>query len=224
MTKNTILVNNIINIDNQSILLENQIIKNINAVGKCELNLLNCNIMKLKIKVKENSCLILNWFNIINTQNTTVDIKCEAKSSLIFNHSYLNQEKYHLKIESKFLSQESSISINVNGINDQGISEVIVEGYVNKDRINNVLNENISFINLAGGKVISHPNMYVNTSLVMANHNVAIKNIDQNELLYLMSKGINEIKAEKLICNGFLIKLIPNRNLKTKIKEIINRR
>lgn len=224
MSKNNIIVNNIINIENKSILLENELFDTINATGICEINLLNCNIMKLNIKVNNDSNLTINWFNIITNNNVVVNIECANKSSLTINHSYLNKDNYNLNIISKFLNEESNISVNIHGINNKGTSKIIVDGYIDSDKINNVLNENIRFININGGKVVSNPNIYVGTSKVIANHNNTIKNIDSNELLYLMSKGLDEKQSSKLICNGFLVKIIKNKDLKTRIKEIINRR
>ena len=66
--------------------------------------------------------------------------------------------------------------------------------------------------------------MYIKTSQIIANHENAIGNINKDEVIYLMSKGINKENAEKLIIQGYLLSVIDNEELKTKIREYLNSR
>ena len=66
--------------------------------------------------------------------------------------------------------------------------------------------------------------MYIKTSQIIANHENAIGNINKDEVFYLMSKGINKENAEKLIIQGYLLSVIDNEELKTKIREYLNSR
>ena len=47
---------------------------------------------------------------------------------------------------------------------------------------------------------------------------------NKDEVFYLMSKGINKENAEKLIIQGYLLSVIDNEELKTKIREYLNSR
>ena len=131
-------------------------------------------------------------------------------------------DKYNLDIKTDFLGKESSITVNLSGLNDGAKTIVDVKGYVKKNKNNNVLDENMRFININNGTVMSNPNMYIDTSLVIANHNTAIGGVSSNELFYLMSKGLSKEESVKLICNGFLINKILSDELRIKAKEVLN--
>ena len=64
------------------------------------------------------------------------------------------------------------------------------------------------------------PNLIVNTNDVEANHGVSIGSIDEKELFYLMSKGIDRHNAVKIIEEGFLEAIMPE-DVKEKIKNIL---
>lgn len=220
-TMNKIQVDNII-LNNENIFIENQNVTKITAEGKCEINLFNCNIINLDILVLENSCVCINYFNKIKNLESLINIKASNKSSITFNHSYINYEKYDLKIDTDFLNEEANVFVNIHGINDKGKSNIDVNGFVKTNKYNNVLNENIHIYNINNGTCASNPNMYINTSKVIANHNTTIGTIRKDELFYLMSKGLNYENSVKLIIQGFLINVIKTNELVTKIKEILN--
>ena len=218
---------NKINIDNimytdEIILLENKSIRKIKVSGKCQIDIINSKVNELIIEADDNSSLLINYFNIINKQDSKIDIKVKNKSSVIFNHSFKVLDKYNLDIKTDFLGKESGITVNLSGLNDGAKTIVDVKGYVKKNKNNNVLDENMRFININNGTVMSNPNMYIDTSLVIANHNTAIGGVSSNELFYLMSKGLSKEESVKLICNGFLINKILSDELRIKVKEVLN--
>ncbi len=217
---NNILLDNII-LNNDNLDIDNKIISKITANGISNINLFNCNIINLDIEVKDNSALIINSFLNVHKLKTNINIKTNNKSRIVFNHSFHNSDDYKLNIITDFLDNESSITVNIKGLNDGGKCEIDVSGYVKENKIDNVLDENLSIININNGISISNPNMYIDTSKVIANHNTTIGGIREEELFYLMSKGLNKENASKLICNGFLISIIDSDTLKEKIKDIL---
>lgn len=221
--QNKILLDNVI-ISQDKILLENKDIGNITAYGNVILNLLNCNLTNLSLKVMDNSNLTINYYKAIGEENSNINIEVLNKASFTFNHSYLNYKEYNLNIRSDFKENMSSINLNIHGINDSGKSNIKIDGNVNKNKNDNVLLENIRLININGGTSSAIPNMLIDTSKVIANHNVTISNIRLEELLYLMSKGITKEQSTRLICNGHLVSIISDNELKTKIKDQINGR
>ena len=64
------------------------------------------------------------------------------------------------------------------------------------------------------------PNLVVNTNEVEANHGVSIGGIDEDEMFYLMSKGISKATAKKLIEEGFILSIMPD-DIKERIKNIL---
>ena len=82
---------NKINIDNimytdEIILLENKSIRKIKVSGKCQIDIINSKVNELIIEADDNSSLLINYFNLINKQDSKIDIKVKNKSSVIFNH------------------------------------------------------------------------------------------------------------------------------------------
>ena len=216
--KHNIEVDNVI-MNNNKVTLHNQTFKKIEATGVCELNLFNCNIIDLNIEISDNSSLLINYFNLINKLDTKINVNANNKSVFILNHSFVNNEKYNLEVNTFFKSEEASITVNINGINDKGTLTSSVNGYVDNEKFNNTLEENMRVINLNNGKVTSNPNMYISTSKVIANHNTTIGSVREDELLYLMSKGINKENAIKLICKGFLTRIISDEEMCKQIKK-----
>ena len=216
---NNILVDNII-LNNEEVYLEDKSINKIISNGKCTLNLFNCNIVKLDIIVNDNSSLIINYFNLIDESNNIININTNNNSNIIFNYSFKVINKYNLDIITNFLNNNSNITINIKGLNDSAKVKVNIDGYVKRHSIDNILNENMKLININDGISISNPNMYIDTSKVIANHNTTIGNIREDELFYFMSKGIDRINSIKLITKGFLISNF-NNELSNKIKDIL---
>ena len=215
---NKINVDNII-LDNNNLFLENENITSITSLGNSKLNLFNCNIINLNITVKENSHLVINYYSVVYDNKSIINIFIENNASIILNHSFVNYNKYDLEVLTNFNGNDGKININIHGINDKGKTNIDVNGYVNNNNDNNILDESIRLININGGSAVSNPNMYISTSKVIANHNTTIGGVRSDELFYLMSKGLNRSDSIKLICDGFLIKNISDEGLITKIKE-----
>lgn len=194
-----------------------------NNINK-EVCLFNEKYENINIIIKDNASLIIDYFNDIEKLKTKINIEIGNKSSLILNHSYLNKNSYELNIDVNYKSELSSVVINIKGINDNGLSSINAIGKVESNNINNVLDEKIKIININNGKSICKPIMLINTSKVIANHENAIGSINEEELFYLMSKGLTKENAEKLLCKGYLLSNMHNEELKDKIKDYLNGR
>ena len=194
-----------------------------NNINK-EICLFNEKYENINIIIKDNASLFIDYFNDIEKLKTKINIEIGNKSSIIFNHSYLNKNSYELNIDVNYKSELSSAVINIKGINDNGLSSINAIGKVESNNINNVLDEKIKIININNGKSICKPIMLINTSKVIANHENAIGSINEEELFYLMSKGLTKENAIKLFCKGYLLSNMHNEELKDKINEYLNGR
>ena len=219
---NKLLIDNIIYKDN--IININNNVHNISVFGNFKVNIFNEDIDNLDVLINDNSSLEINYFNIIKKDQTRINIKTLNNAKFKFNYSFINEKTYNLLINTDFLEDSSIIDVNVFEINDGATSNIILNGYVKNNKINNELNENIKILNINGGKVTSMPNMFINNYLVKANHSNTISNINKQELFYLMSKGLNKENATKLIRNGFILKNLNDKELKIKVIEFLNRR
>ena len=128
---NKIKVGSII-LDNENIFLEKESISKIETYGKCEINLFNCNIDNLSVFACDNSEVTINYFNLIKKENSKININTYHSSKVIFNHNFKSNQEYNLEIITDFRCDNSSIIVNINGLNDGGKCTIDVNGYVKK--------------------------------------------------------------------------------------------
>ncbi len=193
-----------------------------NDVSK-EINMFNNDIECMSIVVKDRAKLVLNYFKDVMDNNIRMDIEVGNGSSFVLNHSYVNKNDYELDVNVMYNGEGSSVLINIYGINDSGKSVLNVDGSLCSNNINNVLDEKIKVININDGKVVCKPNMYIKISKIIANHQNTISNVSEDELFYLMSKGISRENSERLVINGFITSIISNNELREEVKSYLDR-
>ena len=162
------------------------------------------NINELNITLKDGVKFEINHYSEVDSNNLKINVKQDSNSDFIYNHSFINKNEYNININIALSSNNSKNTINIHGISDGGISNIIVNGKVSKYSHDNELLENIKLININDGKSYIYPNMFIDTKNVIANHAASISTINEDYLFYLKSKGIEEKDAKKLIINGFL--------------------
>ncbi|MDE6141415.1 MAG: SufD family Fe-S cluster assembly protein, partial [Bacilli bacterium] len=110
---------------------------------------------------------------------------------------------------------------NINNINISGVSNgfvsMNVDGHVKEHIKDNELNENIRILTISGRAFVS-PMLHVSSLNVLANHNTAISNVNEDYLFYLMSKGIDKNAATKLVEDSYLYGLFKNEEFINLIK------
>lgn len=161
-------------------------------------------ISELNIYLGNNVKFIINHINNIKNNDLNINIKQEDNSEFIYNHNFINKKTYNLYINVLMNQNNSKNNINIKGITDSGNTKIVIDGKVEKDTIDNELDEKIKILNINKGKTIVEPNMYIDTKNVIANHSASISEFDENYLFYLNSKGISSEVAKKLIIDGFL--------------------
>lgn len=216
---NKLLMNNNINTCENIIITKKS--NDLIIAGSKNITIFNEPLDSLIINVQENAKVIINDFRIINKANTIINFKVAQNASLIYHHAFINHQNYTLKIDASYLGTNSEIILKIHGINDGGKTNLQIDGLINKTNFDNVLEQNVKMINISGGMATAIPNMLINNAKIIANHNVTIGKVSEDELAYLMSKGISHDPAQKLILTGFITKVITDQNLKIKIKELI---
>lgn len=190
--------------------------------GNAVLNAINLhNNLNLNIKIEDGAAMVLNMFDYAVSLDVHIDIEANDNSSFQINSSFICENKYSLDIETKLYGSAICGEVNVRGINEkEGTVKVVMNGTVAGETKGNVLNEYAKVLNKSELSNVLIPNLIVNTNEVEANHGVSIGKIDDNELFYLMSKGINKYHAVKIIEEGFILSIMPD-DIKEKIKNIL---
>ena len=190
--------------------------------GSCTLNAINLhNNLSLDVSISKKSSLILNIFDYAVSDEIKIDVTLDDGANLILNNAFISEENYGLTIDTKLYGSNIDVYVNVRGINEENASSrVIMNGSIAGETRGSCMSEYAKIINKSENSAVLIPNLVVDTNEVEANHGVSIGSIDQNEIFYLLSKGIGYDDATKMIENGFLLAIM-NDEVKEKIKNIL---
>ncbi len=143
----------------------------------------NCNIVKELdiIELNGESASIVYKFHTISTDTQKYDVLV-----------YHNSSRTRSQIMNKGVNiKNGSLAFNVTGVVYNGIVDCEV------DQNNRIItmNENLCNIN---------PNLLIEENDVIANHAALIGKFDEEQIFYLMSRGIPKEEAIRLLTRGFL--------------------
>ncbi len=188
-------------LENNDVEINNQIILNDRA------NLLIFKFYYSK-KIKEKVEVNLNGF--------------ASKINCCFSNIVSNNEKYHMIINhnnNKTISNISNKSITL----DDAKIDFTIDSHVYHNCSECVLNQSTKIIVLDKNNAIIRPNMYIDKYDVEAKHSSVIGKFNEEDLFYLMTRGIPRQDATKLLIKGFILShLIVDMDKRAKILNIIN--
>ena len=174
----------------------------------CRLYILNHpESLTLNIVLNDNSSLEIYDFNLYN-KDVKIEVIQNNNSQFNYLHTFKIDGEYHFQYKALMQGNNNINNISIRGVS-LGSASLDIDGDVSKDTIGNELNEDIKILTTKGKAFIA-PMMHINTLDVLANHNTAISNIREEELFYLMSKGIDRVMATNLIEDGYLYGLFKN--------------
>ena len=104
------------------------------------------------LKHNKNNIDLDSIYNI-EDDNNEINIYIGTNSSLVLNHSYMNNTNYNLKININYAGEKSNVLVNVRGVNNSGTSKVDIDGTLLKNNNNNILAEKIKIINITNNGV-----------------------------------------------------------------------
>lgn len=177
--------------------------------------------LDLIINIEPQSSLIYNRFLIHNIMNNKITINQDNKSDVVFNYSFIANDKCHLTIDSNLCGNDNETEVNIKAVTEKDGNATIIGTADTKPKIeNNNLVESIKVLMLNEEASICIPNLLVSSNEITVNHACTISSLDKDSLFYLESKGLSRKDATKLIKNGYLI---GNLSINNEIKQdIIN--
>ena len=177
---------------------------------------------KVQYQYTLNSDAFLYLYRFNNSQNMRevdiMNLKGE-NASLEFNLRTLstNKEKYDIYI---YHDQKKTRSVlNSIGIALKGSIIFNVTGVVEKGNSGSFLEQNNQIVTLTSEKCQINPNLLIVEYEVDASHNATIGKFNSEEIFYLMSRGIKEEDAIKLLGKGLILSSLKDE---TKKDTIIN--
>lgn len=187
--------------DGDKIIL-NEPISTIEVKGSAKIYINNISFdLDLEIKLTDDARLEV-YDCTKNKLNKNIEVIQGNNTYFQYYHTFAIGEEYKLKYRAYVNGNNNVNNVNILGISN-GQVFLDVDEIVSDKTKNNILNEDIRILTIEGVAYVA-PQLHVNSLDVEANHNTAISNIREDELFYLMSRGIDLINARKLIKDGYL--------------------
>lgn len=191
---------------------------NIKIDGKVLLHEYETSQDAYQIEIEKNSHL--SWYQVCEVEkNMTIHISLDHQSILDYHVLFINHGEHTVTITIDLMGSDVKANIHLRAINLNSASklDVICNGKVYENTMNNELLEDLKGLILNHDTIKISPNMFVDTNEVMANHFVTIGSFDEADLFYLKSKGISLEQAKRMLLNAFVM-----NGLSDVLKEKLN--
>ena len=163
-------------------------------------------------KVIDANNVLENTLINLNGENARIDFNLKTISKM--------NEKYNFLVYHNAKKTISNI-IN-NGVNiKDGTLEFNVSTFIPNGIKKCDASQSGRIINETKNNCIIKPNLFIDENDVIANHSALIGTFKEDEVFYLMSRGIEKKEAQNLLIKGFLLKNITHH--KEFLKDIINK-
>lgn len=250
MNKIKVVNNLIIPFDNDDVIIRDNTITFINN-GNYSIDYFDCDNINLTININDNVCINLSEYSncrdiIINNSYNLNEDSTLILSKFYFNMNtkekiniYLNKVKASIKynfssissgndkylISIHHLAESTSSDIFNRTIAKDGSSNIFdINSYVDNGIRDCYLRQETKIISLGNSDNKINPNMFISEDSTIAVHSSTIGNISEDELFYLMSRGISYRDSINLIVKGMIISNInPDMETRSKILNILDK-
>lgn len=168
----------------------------IRTIGKNEYDIIDFSEYDSNIKL---------YFEIKNNENININ----------FASLNINKFKKNIKIEIKFIGNNSSVKVQANTLTTNNSSTIIkVNGIMNNNSlINNKIDIKIKgIIDGINSKITGIPLFNFSSNNIIANHALTIGKINPDEWNYLLSRGIDILSAKIILVWSMFSICLKNEN------------
>jgi len=244
---NKIIVNrNIISSNIDSVIINENTIT-FNKDGYYEIDYVGCENLDIRFIVNANIKLLESSFDEELIVNNNYVVNDGSLSVVKFYNNKKVSEKIDIdlcgfgsKIDYKFsnICRESEnylININhnarntVSNINNKSIAlnnsnlNFVINSNIGKEQCGSILNQNTRIVTMGECETKISPNMFIDLDDVEARHGSVIGTFKDEQIFYLMSKGISYNDSLKLLIKGYLFSNVDvDGDIKKKIMDIID--
>lgn len=162
------------------------------------------------------------YYNKKVFESVLLDLDGEG-ASVSYNFSSISRgvEEYHIIVNHNNHRANSYISNKCVGLDDSKIS-LVVDSKLDKGNIDCVMDQTSRILTLGDVEAKIVPNMFIDDDSVEARHGSVVGRIREEELFYLMSRGISEGEAVSLIVKGFILSnLVVDMDMRALIFKIL---
>lgn len=205
---------------NHKIVIEDNVKANIFIYSSCDKIISNINFI-----LNESSSLdIYKFYHNKNVlENVKIDLNgLNAKINYHFSNIGTCEEEYNIEINHNASNTESNICNRSIALNNCKML-FNIDSNLPKGCIDCVLNQETRILFQDENNCTIKPNMYIDEKDVEAKHASVIGKFNEEDIFYLMSRGISYNDAVKLLVKGNIFSnLMVNMEQRNKILEIIN--
>lgn len=188
-------IENVLEVEQKKLKLE--------VYDKNKIELVILNDLDLDIELFDDSSLELKVTFINKVGDYNINIWQHNRTNFFYKECFDSRKDNSLVIKNIFVGNDNKSTIKLRFIQYEAKSSLKIMADVKEKTVNNFVVEDVKALN-QGGDILVEPDMMIATNEVMANHFVTIGSIRDEELFYLMSKGLSKDGAIKLILDGFL--------------------
>ena len=183
------------------------------------LSFMNSNVnsqVQVQVKIEQAESSLLRLSRLFIGQNrfsfeqeaTLSKEKAQLHHKNVMVNSSGHKQDFHLNVTHKQAKSLSSLQ-NYGICNQNSLLNIFTDGIIEKNAIASELKQKAKGLILDEKSQISaNPWLEINEHDCIASHGASIGAIDDQELYYLMSRGLTKEQSEKLIINGFIWPLI----------------
>ena len=185
------------------------------------------NYLKIKnIYNIDNGSLRIDKFYNNKQEDEAIDFNLMQDGDMIdynFATISLGEENYIINVNHNNKNTISNIDNRSVALKNSKINYTI-NSRVLKDCVKSMLDQNTRIITLDECEAKISPNMFIDLDDVIAKHGSVIGTFKEDQVFYLMSKGISYNDTVKLLIKGYLLsKIRVNVDIRMKIMDIIDR-
>lgn len=157
-----------------------------------------------KLGKNSNLVLFVFYYNLKVIEDFIVDLNGEhSKFSLNFSSLCVGDEIYHMVIHHNHHHVSSNICNKCIGFDGASI-HFQIDSNLEKGNTDCVMDQYTRIVNIGDVQASVIPNMFIEEDDVEARHGTAIGRFHENDLFYLMSRGICYDEAILLLMKGFI--------------------
>ena len=149
--------------------------------------------------------LLYKFYNNYNTnENIAIDLRGE-NSFISYNFSSITsgEDEYHIIVNHNNHRAVSKVSNKCIGLNNSKI-RLEIDSILDKGNVDCVMDQTSRVLTLGEVEACIIPNMFIDEDSVEARHGSVVGRIREEDLFYLMSRGISEDEAISLLVKGFI--------------------
>lgn len=170
------------------------------------LNLLGKNTkLNIHVEIKNNASLDLNYLLIEGRMDIKTDL-VEENARFNLNYSVLNSNNSNNQIVVRHSASKTTSLLKNHGFSKEHANLVFdVSAYIDKEASKCISRQDNKIIEDSSSLSQINPNLYIDNYDVEASHSAYVGEFKENELFYLMSRGLDLEMSKFLLLKAFLI-------------------